>query len=499
MAIVRLQGELEKQNNIYYEFDPTCKPLGEGGMGKVYSGRKVSTITHETRAVAIKFMFADLPPSAIEKARREASIIIPNENLLEMMGFFSLEYEQPNGYKELRYHVVSELLIGVTLADLMQGVTTDVNGNQIPYAQQLYNMYNAKPEDFALTVIRKLLSGILALHDNGYIHRDIDPSNIMVTIDGKIKLIDFGISKRVDGLVTNDKFLTAAGQFVGKPQYAAPELILGDLKNQNKWTDIYAIGVLMFHLITGHLPFNGSLNEMMAAHLRKKLPLKEIKNKNLRRIIKKATDKKHERRYKTAAEMRAALDTGEPSIFPWKLILAAVASVVIVICAIVIILSMRKEDPVKPIISDNQQIELTLRDSLLTQPIAVEAYAVLESKAAKKDPEALYMMSRLYAISNGSFTLDNEYITMQTNLGKKIKKDPKKAHQLLEEVLSVKPDHYKALYDLGCNYYVGQEMTGSEPRSLKTAKILFDKAYKLADKADDAIYKNKIAAMLEKY
>lgn len=494
MATVRLQGELEKQKGIYYEFDPTSQPLGEGGMGKVYSGRRVNTHTHETRDVAIKFLFADLPPSAIEKARREASIVIPNENLLEMMGFFSLEYEQPNGYKELHHHVVSELLIGVTLADLMQGVTTDINGTPIPYAQQLYNLYNVKPEEFAVTIIRKLLSGIMALHDKGYIHRDIDPSNIMVTVDGKIKLIDFGISKRVDGLVTNDKFLTAAGQFVGKPQYAAPELILGDLKIQDKWTDIYAIGVLMFHLIAGHLPFTGSLNDMMSAHLRKKMPLNEIKDKKLRCIIKKATDKKPENRYQTAAEMRVALDTPEPPRIPWHLIIVAITAVIIIASCLYWYWNKPKKVIIPP-----TPVELTLKDSLLAKPTAKEAFVSLQVKAGKKDAECLYILSRLYAVSYGSFTLDNEYITIQSNLGDDLKRDPKKAHQLLQQIISITPDDYKVLYDLGCNYYVGPEMTGGEPRNLRLAKIYFDKAHKLAEVANDAVYRNKIEAMLQKY
>ena len=58
MAIIKLQGEKEKLQGIYYEFDANSKPLGEGGMGKVYRGRRVNMQTHETRDVAIKFMFA---------------------------------------------------------------------------------------------------------------------------------------------------------------------------------------------------------------------------------------------------------------------------------------------------------------------------------------------------------------------------------------------------------------------------------------------------------
>lgn len=196
MAIIKLQGEKEKEQGIYYEFDNCSTPLGEGGMGKVYRGRRVNLYTHETRDVAIKFMFAGLPPNVIQRAEDEANIRILHDNLVEMMGFLSVETRMPNGAISVRYHVVSELLIGVSLTDLIQGVVTDQNGNVIPYAQSLYKLYNTSPEQFAVTVIKKILSGIMALHDAGYIHRDIDPSNIMITRDGKIKLIDFGIAKK---------------------------------------------------------------------------------------------------------------------------------------------------------------------------------------------------------------------------------------------------------------------------------------------------------------
>ena len=234
MAIIKLQGEKEIQQGIYYEFDDSSTPLGEGGMGKVFRGRRINVKTHEKRDVAIKFMFAGLPPNVIQRAEDEANIKIQHDNLVEMMGFLAVETIMPNGGTTLRYHVVSELLIGVSLSDLIQGVVTDQNGEIIPYAQNLYKLYNSSPEQFAVQIVKMILSGILALHDAGYIHRDIDPSNVMITRDGKVKLIDFGIAKKVDGLKTHDRNLTTAGQFMGKPQYAAPELIIGDLKNAMK-------------------------------------------------------------------------------------------------------------------------------------------------------------------------------------------------------------------------------------------------------------------------
>ena len=87
MSIVRLQGEAEKQKHIYFEVDASKPAIGEGGMGKVMRGVCVNTDTNVTRPVAIKFLYDDLPAHAIERARREASIQLRNDNLVEMIGF----------------------------------------------------------------------------------------------------------------------------------------------------------------------------------------------------------------------------------------------------------------------------------------------------------------------------------------------------------------------------------------------------------------------------
>ena len=523
MAIIKLQGEKEKQQGIYYEFDSSSTPLGEGGMGKVYRGRRINIHTHETRDVAIKFMFTGLPPTVIQRAEDEANIRIQHDNLVEMMGFLAVESKMPNGVTSIRYHVVSELLIGVSLSDLMQGVCTDQSGNLIPFAQTLYNLYNSDPEQFAVTVLKKVLSGIMALHDAGYIHRDIDPSNIMITKDGKIKLIDFGIAKKVDGLKTHDRNLTTAGQFMGKPQYAAPELILGDIKSQNKPTDIYALGILLFQLNTGHLPFEGPSNVVLNNHLHSNLPLKQIKNARLRKIIANATEKDPTKRYQSAAEFRAALDAlstsggGTGEIFGMSMgkFAAVAGSAVIVLACIILLLVHFSGNDIKPgeetesqqqqenIDKQQEGMSLTempaIRKQLQNPSEAKEGLAKLQEHADNRNIEAMFILSRLYAASSGAFTLGDEYLTMQANLKGVISSNPAKAHKLLVEIVSDKPNFYPALYELACNYYEGPNLTGGEARNLKYAKDLLDKAYKYASEAEDPVYVNKISALLRKY
>ena len=113
MSLYKIQGRAERQKGIYYEFESDDEPLGEGGMGKVYKGRCVDEATGKARNVAVKFMYSDLPPYAIEKARREAAIQFRHDNLIEMLGFIETEERSVLGEPIRHYHVVSELLEGV--------------------------------------------------------------------------------------------------------------------------------------------------------------------------------------------------------------------------------------------------------------------------------------------------------------------------------------------------------------------------------------------------
>ncbi len=503
MSIIQLQGESEKKRGIYYEFNDASRPLGEGGMGKVFRGQRKNIHTQEVRDVAIKFIFSGLPPNVIQRARDEAKIKIVNDNLVEMMGFLSVDTEGPNGLITTRYHVVSELLLGVTLSDLMSGKLKDQEGMVIPFAEELYELYKTDREKFAIIIMKKVLAGILALHDAGYIHRDIDPSNIMITRDRKIKIIDFGIAKKVDGLKTNDRNLTVDGQFMGKPHYAAPELILGELKNQNKPTDIYSLGILFYQLITGDLPFNGASNMVMNAHLHTKMPLNNIKNKELRKIVKRATEKDCFSRYTSVAEFRADLDTvsSKKPGFVWNekrnLIIGVCALAVVGLIILVVALSGRRgKEEIHPTADsvENMQ-ELSIVDMLSNEETAAMGLQKLDSLYQTGDTDATYLLSRLYAQSYKTYNLPEEILKYKGNLSGRISPDVLKSHQLLEEVITKEPDNYKALYDLACDHYNYDSTYGIE-RNLSKSKQLLDKAYKLAKENNDMAYQEKIKAML---
>ena len=307
MSTIQISDRNDVNKRYIYKVDLGAKPLGAGGMGKVYRGECLDNENHTSRPVAVKFIFDNQPEGVIDRARREAAIQLRNDNLVEMINFVEVEQQVPHG-TILRYHVVSELLQGVMLLDLLKGKTQDAEGNEVPYARELYNMYKTDPEAFGLLVVRNVLNGLLALHNAGYVHRDLDPSNIMVTADRKIKIIDFGIAKRVDSLSHNDRQLTSVGQFMGKAAYAAPELISGDLSNQNQTTDLYAVGIILYVLIVGELPFTGTLADIMNKQLNESIPVKNVPDKKIRKIITKATQKKQDSRYRSAASFIADIE-----------------------------------------------------------------------------------------------------------------------------------------------------------------------------------------------
>ena len=537
MAIYRLQGKAEKRSGIYYEFDPSEEPLGEGGMGKVYKGRCVNEVTGTAFDVAIKFMFSDLPAHAIERARREASIQIRHDNLVEMLGFIDIEEKGPLGDIQHHYHVVSELLDGIMLDDLLAGKLTNKRGEPMPFAQKLYNDYQRDPYHFATYIIRNVLSGLMALHDAGYIHRDIDPTNIMITSNGHIKLIDFGIAKQMQSLTTNDKSLTVAGVFMGKPEYAAPELILGDIKSQDKTTDIYAVGILLFQCIIGHPPFEGDRHEVMNKQLHQKMPLGLIKNKQIRKIIETATDKTRAKRFRSAAEFRVALDqialNGTGGGFEWKplytYIIGGVAACGIIVGGAVLAitsLSGEKEqdieekpyvfvpDEVKAMEDENLTAQAdTVAPEIAPEPVpepapitygsavaalhraetASEGLSQLEQLSKDGNANATYLVSRLYFKSKLKDDYCPDSITrMQKML--KIGVDNRKAHRLLEISIEQNPRNYQALYELACDYWKGAQRTEAvQKRNADKAIDCFCKAMDHAKRANDRQYIRMIA------
>lgn len=410
MNIIRLQGDAEKRIGIYYEYDVDATPLGEGGMGRVFKGFRVVERTGERLPVAIKAIYDNIPERVVERARREANIQLDNENLIRMYGFVeTINYYEGGTKCKVHYHVIMELLVGVTLEDIMNGVTSDQNGMQIPFAAELYSQYTQNRNVAVVRIMKSILSGLMALHDKGYIHRDIDPSNVMITIDGKIKLIDFGICKQIVSLESLDKALTATGVFMGKVNYAAPELVLGDVKSQSYTTDIYALGILLYQLCAGHLPFSGTDQDILSANLRSSLPMKDIRGNDFKRIIRKATEKVQSKRYASVAELRVDLErvSFNKKEIDTKKVLTYVGSAAITLAILICGIHFFNND------SDNKQ------NVIVKQPTCEEMFNEAMGMLAQKDSFELLSKGkeqlRLLAEDSLYFPAKMKYYVMLLN------------------------------------------------------------------------------------
>lgn len=544
MAILIIQGTEEKALGIHYEVDTSLPPIGAGGMGQVMRGVRVQN--NVRRAAAVKFLFDDLPESAIERSRREASVKISNENLVEMFGFIEMDTVDASGNVHKRYHVASELLNGVMLHDLLRGKTTDASGEEIPFAKELYRQYSCDRMRFAVYIIRNVLSGIMALHDAGYIHRDIDPSNIMITSNGKVKVIDFGICRRIGEGVDADRHLTSAGQFMGKAAYAAPELVTGDIAHQAETTDLYAIGIMFYELITGKVPFDGATHEVLAKQMKEKVPVKNVADKYARKVIEKATAKKQDERYASAAEFRVAVeqlsrhsvsagktaspqkavksDSKEHKLGKKTLIVAAAAMAVLVI-GIVIGLRDGSDDEAEKLAQQERERMIEARkaeladmiiddlsleaqtDSLTGQSIptagllidkarkqlssvstASEGVATLRRVADRGMKSSAEALAVLASLNLRSQTLDPAILAATDSL---FVKDFAKAHELNNAALALDSANYHALYELALDYMAG-DARGVVDRDIAKASAMLEHARANAELAGDKAFVARI-------
>jgi serine/threonine protein kinase len=252
--------------------------IGRGGMAEVYRGYHGAL----DRYVAIKLLHPFLAddPEFKDRFENEARNVarLKHPNIVQVYDFdYDAESES--------YYMVMELINGPTLKDRLFDL--DMTGERFPIAE-------------SIRITKSAAEALAYAHQRNMIHRDVKPANLMLDEDGRVVLTDFGIAK----IVTGAQF-TASGGMVGTPAYMAPEQGLGEAGDER--SDIYSLGVIMFQLVTGRLPYDADTPlAIILKHVNEPLPLPSQfvpgLSGDLEHVICLALQKEPEERYQTALE-----------------------------------------------------------------------------------------------------------------------------------------------------------------------------------------------------
>ena len=269
--------------------------LGRGGMGTVY--RAVDETLH--REVAIKVLNAELNDPDISRRFRAEAVAIARLNHPGIALIYELVQH------EGQWLMVIEYVRGETLESLV------ARSGPLPTPQ-------------AAELAIQVLAALAHAHSMGVVHRDLKPPNIMITETGATKIMDFGIAR-----VAGTEHLTSAGLLMGTPAYMAPEQVMGGEIDAR--TDLFSVGVVLYHLLTGKLPFKGETPMAMVQSRIRDLPtpIRAIRQDLpawISIVMERALERAADRRFQSADEMRDALRrglSGLPVEVPGPLLTAA--------------------------------------------------------------------------------------------------------------------------------------------------------------------------------
>ncbi|MGW0465041.1 protein kinase domain-containing protein [Streptomyces sp. NPDC003027] len=271
--------------------------LGEGGMASVYLAYDSAL----DRQVAIKTLHTELgrEQSFRERFRREAQAVakLSHTNIVSV---FDTGEDTLDG--AVMPYIVMEYVEGQPLGSVL---ASDVR------------QHGAMPADKALKVTADVLAALETSHEMGLVHRDIKPGNVMMTKRGVVKVMDFGIARAMQSGVTS---MTQTGMVVGTPQYLSPEQALGRAVDAR--SDLYSVGIMLFQLLTGRLPFDADSPLAIAyAHVQEEPVAPSSINRSVTpamdALVARALKKNPNERFPSAAAMQdeclRVLSAGQPS------------------------------------------------------------------------------------------------------------------------------------------------------------------------------------------
>ncbi|MEU2627926.1 protein kinase [Kitasatospora sp. NPDC007106] len=266
--------------------------LGQGGMASVH----LAYDTVLDRQVAVKTLHTELGREASfkERFRREAQAVARLQHTNIVQVYDSGEDVAADG--AATPYIVMEYVEGQALRDVLNDAIAQ---------------HGAMPTAQALKITAAVLSALEASHDQGLVHRDIKPGNVMVNTKGIVKVMDFGIARALQSGVTS---MTQTGMVVGTPQYLSPEQALG--KSVDARSDLYSVGCMLFELLTGGLPFDGdSAFSIAYKHVQEPPPAPSTINRAVTpavdALVERALRKDPAHRFPTAEAMREEVERVE--------------------------------------------------------------------------------------------------------------------------------------------------------------------------------------------
>jgi serine/threonine protein kinase len=258
---------------------------GRGGMGTVY--RVVDEV--DGRRLALKILHPDVArdTDGLERFQREAEILARIRHPAVPLVFRFATAPEP--------YLITEFVDGRTLKDEIQS-------------------RGALPPAEAAALCATLAGALQVAHENGVVHRDVKPQNVMLARDGSVKLLDFGIARNV---AFDAKTITRTGMTMGTPEYMSPEQLTSHRVDAR--SDIYSLGVVLFELVTGQPPFVADTPFGVALkHKTERAPAARERNRQvpawLERTILRCMEKDKAARYATARELAADLSRARGSV-----------------------------------------------------------------------------------------------------------------------------------------------------------------------------------------